>query len=107
MSMIRVAVGDKHYRTKSIDRIARRLYGPKAQAVVQENREGRIYGLFVTPDRRNPAILNIRDRFAQEIDQEATGEKVSPEEPKSQGRSVLRTRTIVSDDEGHKVSVYE
>lgn len=107
MSMIRVAVGDQHFRTKSIDRVARRLYGPKARAVVQESRDGRIFGLLVTPDRNNPSILVVRERFAQEPDPVERASTSTTSKKSAIPSRKPRVVRVVTDDEGHKVSIYE
>lgn len=91
--MIRVAVGNNHYRTKSFDRVARRLYGPKAQAVVDTTTPGKVTGVFVTPDRNNPSILRVREHFEQEEDL-----------PVGQRRKVRKI--TLRDTEGHSVTVY-
>lgn len=119
MSMINVAVGDKHYRTKSFDTVARRLFGPKAQVVIENGKDGTVFGMFVTPDRHNPAVLRVRGHFIEEggsdvpVPRTRTQPTVHPSSRKAKNPATKaiapkkgKAAMLVQDDEGHYAPRY-
>lgn len=74
--MLNVSVGNKSYRTHSLDRVAHRLYGQKAVAIVVENKDGEtIKGVFAVPMRSQPGVLRLRETFNATDDAARADEK--------------------------------
>jgi hypothetical protein len=65
--MLKVSVGTKNFRTHSLDRVAHRLYGQKAVAIVVKNEDGEdIQGVFAVPMRSQPGVFRLRETFKAE-----------------------------------------
>lgn len=54
-----VITGDKRLRTHSLDRVARRLFGRNAVAVVEKEENGHIEGVFAVLDRKHGESVYI------------------------------------------------
>jgi hypothetical protein len=79
MSMLNVHVGEKSFRTHTLDRVARRLYGSKAVAIISAEKPDQMIGVFATPDRKNFGVLRVRDHFL--VDKPEESHPLTPGQP--------------------------
>ena len=64
--MLTVMTQGKSFRTRSLDTLARRLFGAKAGVIVMTEENGTVLGRFATPDRRDANLWRTKAEFLAE-----------------------------------------